>query len=460
MSKTKKRSANESEHPDRDEASVKIARDEKMQSEPADADDLGEYEDPWEDEHESDGEVVDGQENEENGDAMQVDEADEDTRREGKRPFILGVDEVPEGDTLEPDESTYIMRHDLGMDCSCLSFDILVDDLGENRQRLPTSAYVVTGSQARRPQDNKVSILKLSSLHRTQIHGRQLPPPSQPYYTGVWSETGKVHVYDVRPFIEHLNTPGYKLDRKTSQKASFTIDAHSTEGYAIDWNAPSPSSLSLLTGDNAGSIYLTTASNSGFRTFPNPFLSHQSSVEDIQWSPTEITVFASCSSDQSIRMWDIRSKARQSVAAIQTAHESDVNVISWNRSTSYLLVSGDDNGEIKIWDLRNVRQGNTSHVAHFNWHKGPITSIEWHPSDDSVFAASGDDNQITLWDLAVEADDESARQVGDVIPGHPPQLLFTHYQERVKELHWHPQIPGTIISTGIGGLSVFKTISV
>lgn len=79
----------------------------------------------------------------------------------------------------------------------------------------------------------------------------------------------------------------------------------------------------------------------------SPFRGHTDSVEDLQWSPTEPNVFASCSVDKSIRFWDTRQR-KSSALAIPNAHESDVNVISWNKIDSHLLVSGGDEGHIKV----------------------------------------------------------------------------------------------------------------
>ena len=104
-----------------------------------------------------------------------------------------------------------------------------------------------------------------------------------------------------------------------------------------------------------------------------------------------------------------------------------------------------------------------SPVASFSWHKAPITSIEWHPSEDSMFAASGADDQVTLWDLSVEQDDEEdgAPMQDETHDSVPPQLLFVHQgQKDIKEVHWHPQIPGAVISTALDGFNIFKTISV
>ena len=208
------------------------------------------------------------------------------------------------------------------------------------------------------------SVPHLGGVNRVRAQpmpaSQPLPPVSQPYYVASWSETGKVHIWDVRPLIEALEVPGYSAPQSRTHTPAFTINSHGrAEGFAMDWassGAANPSALRLLTGDIHSKIYLTTTTPSGFNALSSPFLSHTSSIEDLQWSPSEATVFASCSADQSVQIWDVRSKGRKSIAGIDRAHDSDVNVISWNRSTSYLLLSGGDEGGIKVWDLRNVKK--------------------------------------------------------------------------------------------------------
>ncbi|KAJ3571402.1 hypothetical protein NP233_g3781 [Leucocoprinus birnbaumii] len=478
-------------------------------------DEVGEFEDAWEDEIESDGEVVDAGAQGEDG--MEVDEvlpAIEESEEPQPEPeaFIPGHHVLGKDEILEPDDSVYIMRHAMNVNWPCLSFDVLRDNLGDERQRYPATAYIVGGTQADSAKHNELIVYKMSSLHKTQKDnaesdeedddddddaldedavlehksiphfggvnrtraqplpsGSLLPPVTQPYHVATWAETGKVHIWNVRPLIEALEVPGYVYNKAQVSTPVFTINSHGrTEGFAMDWASSGSNSLRLLTGDIHAKIYLTTSSPSGFNALSQAFQSHTSSVEDIQWSPSEPTVFASCSADQSIQVWDVRSRGRQSVAGILKAHDSDVNVISWNRTTSYLLVSGGDEGGIKTWDLRNVKKKGSGEpdptpVAHFNWHKQPITSIEWHPTEDSIFAASGADDQVTLWDLAVEQDTEESGMDDTAEGGQevPPQLLFVHQgQKDIKEVHWHPQIPGTVISTASDGFNIFKTISV
>jgi ribosome assembly protein RRB1 len=297
-----------------------------------------------------------------------------------------------------------------------------------------------------------------------------------PYPVAVWSELGSVSVYDVRPLFNALDKPG-AFDKANASKPLHTVE-HGIEGYAMDWagsaaGAGKASSLRLLTGDGRGIIKLTTSSNAGFNTHASPFTSHTSSVEDLQWSPKEPTVFASCSADRSIRIWDVRVKSHRSVISLANAHDQDVNVISWNRKTDYLLLSGGDEGALNVWDLRAFKPTPASGpapprptaVASFRWHTAPISSVEWHPTEDSVFAASGRDDQVTLWDLSVEQDDEedgaAPAPKGPNGEDVPSQLLFCHHgASEIKEVHWHPQIAGMLMSTSADGFHLFKTISV
>ena len=82
--------------------------------------------------------------------------------------FIPGVHKLGQDEVLEADDSVYVLRHPMGVDWPCLSFDILRDNLGDFRQRYPETVYLVTGTQADVAKNNEISVYKMSSLHKTQ----------------------------------------------------------------------------------------------------------------------------------------------------------------------------------------------------------------------------------------------------------------------------------------------------
>ena len=49
----------------------------------------------------------------------------------------------------------------------CLSFDVLQDNLGDNREEFPLTCYIVAGTQAERGKTNHVIVMKMGNLHRT-----------------------------------------------------------------------------------------------------------------------------------------------------------------------------------------------------------------------------------------------------------------------------------------------------
>lgn len=414
-----------------------------------------------------------------------------------QQTFIPGRNKLAQGESLSPDISAYEMLHTLSTTWPCLSFDFIRDSLGDNRKRYPATLYAVAGTQAesQKVQDNELIVMKLSGLSRTdrgreeeesdedsddeenadpiletksismssttnRIRAHQIPSsdPSKisRTLTATMTESAEVLIHDIRPQLAAFDIPGTIITPQQKEPLT-TLKMHRTEGYAVDWSPLVPEGK-LVTGDNDGKIFLTTCGDDGEWTTDNrPFAGHASSVEDIQWSPNERNVFASASSDGTVKVWDVRSKSHKPALSV-TVSTTDVNVISWSHQTAHLLATGAEDGQWAVWDLRqwkrtpnnNQSLATSKPVASFSFHKEQITSIEWHPTDDSTVAVAAGDNTLTLWDLGVELDDEESQNPGGV-KDIPPQLLFVHYMEQVKECHWHPQFPGCVMGTGGGG---------
>ncbi|CAH9093187.1 unnamed protein product [Cuscuta europaea] len=418
-----------------------------------------------------------------------------------------GVDQLDEGEQLQFDPSAYNTLRGFNIGWPCLSFDILHDSLGLVRTEFPHTVYSVAGTQAEKSSWNYIGIFKISNISGKR---RELVPKSKsednmesdssdssdseeededesanlvfqlrkvshegcvnriramtqnPHICASWSDSGHVQIWDLS---SHLNAMAgsqgdiiHGASEVSSQSPLVKYSGHKDEGYAIDWSPLDPGRL--VSGDCKNSIHLwEPTSGATWNIDQNPFIGHIASVEDLQWSPTEPSVFASCSVDKNIAIWDIR--VGKSPAASIKAHNADVNVISWNRLASCMLASGSDDGTFSIRDLRLLKEGDAV-VAHFEYHKSPITSIEWSPHEASTLAVTSSDNQLTIWDLSLERDEEEeaefkakTKEEVNAPADLPPQLLFVHQgQNDLKELHWHSQIPGMILSTAADGFNI------
>ena len=161
-----------------------------------------------------------------------------------------------------------------------------------------------------------------------------------------------------------------------------------------------------------------------------------------------------------ICVWDVRQRAKPALRTV--AADCDVNVMSWNRMAPAMLASGAEDGGFRIWDLRHFTAG--GFVASFTYHTASVTSVEWSLFDSSTLATAAADHQAAVWDLAVERDAEEeaaamAANAHNALPPAelPPQLMFVHQGQRdPKELHWHPQVPGLVVTTAADGFQVFK----
>eukprot|EP01025_Chloroclados_australasicus_P047039 TRINITY_DN5217_c0_g1_i4.p1 TRINITY_DN5217_c0_g1~~TRINITY_DN5217_c0_g1_i4.p1 ORF type:complete len:429 (-),score=48.18 TRINITY_DN5217_c0_g1_i4:383-1669(-) len=390
-----------------------------------------------------------------------------------------GVDEVQDDEELTYDPSVYTCFKSFMLEWPCLSFCIIKDGLGGPRSEYPHTFYMVAGTQAESADQNSILIAKISNLQKNKSVSQHQAE----------QEDEEDEEYEPQPMLEDedeedsddadesqdpaqfqvtkvQHNGGINRIRNMPQQPSIIVTWSDTgvvkvEGFAVDW---SPAKAGrLASGDNEGAISVSDSQDGANWGMSVQYDEHIGSVEDIQWSPSEENVFISGASDNTIRVWDVRQRGKAMVAA--NAHNSDVNVLSWNPLAHYMLVSGDDNGCIKVWDLRNFG-AQVEAVAQFNYHQHPITSVEWCPQESSTFVSTAADDQLIVWDLAVERDPEEEAELGpssnaNLFSQIPPQVLFVHTgQSHIKEAHWHPQIPGLIVSTSESGFNVLHPYNI
>lgn len=427
---------------------------------------------------------------------------------------------LQEDEELQYDPTAYDCMASLTLEWPSLSFDIMRDGLGDDRREFPHCLSFVAGTQAGSAKLNHLAVVRVTNLHKSKaakknednddeeeddvvmmseddnddeedeavdavLHVRKIAHtmgginrvramPQNGCIVASWSDTAQVQTWDVSSLYEELVQEGTddagqnnaKSSRMNSLRA-LQVHGHAMEGYALDWS-PCVAGR-LASGDCRAGIHVWEPVNGGKWTVGGAIKGHTASVEDIQWSPGEPTVFASASVDKTVRIWDTRDTSRGAMITF-TAHDTDVNVISWNRQTMYMLASGGDDGTMRVWDLRTMSQSQqetpSPPVANFSHHKGPVTSIEWCPYEASMLTTTSSDDTLAVWDLALERDPEEeaalAPDTNVATPEDlPPQLLFVHAgQKDMKEAHWHGQIPGMILSTASDGFNIFKPYNV
>ncbi len=129
--------------------------------------------------------------------------------------------------------------------------------------------------------------------------------PQQQGMVAVWADSGHVKVYDLTVQLAELaNEP---QPRPPSKNRPLQINprhshAHPVEGYALDWSPVVAGQLAAGDGKGRVHVWMPREGGAGW-VVSGVYAGHTASVEDIQWSPTEGTVFASGASDNTVRIW-------------------------------------------------------------------------------------------------------------------------------------------------------------
>jgi ribosome assembly protein RRB1 len=419
-----------------------------------------------------------------------------------------------EGETLDFDNDAYEMLHRSKVEWPCLSVDFLLKEnsqlsaikefyLPNDKRKMtsdkyPYDTYIIAGSQTNEKNgyfyfmrwynmrktkydddpekgeddeddDDDDKINPFMKYEKIKVNGNinRVKSMKNSSICALWNDSPSVDIIDCEELFKNIeykeeirveenanNNKNKKVKKDLKYKKIFKKSLpQKAEGFAVDWNNINPFVLAIGGYDKKVSIFKPKDENiSDIILYGDYLTGHSDSVEDIQWSPNEENVLASCGIDKSIRFWDIRENSKNPPKILKDAHNSDVNVISWNTIRNHLFASGGDDNTFKVWDLRYL---NEPPITEIKWHTGPINSMMWDPFDESQLAVCSEDNRLSIWDFSVEPDE---KKLFDNFNNEiPQQLVFLHQgQINVKDVKFHPLFKDMLISSAENGLNLFR----
>lgn len=107
---------------------------------------------------------VDEDMEESSSDSNEEDSIASDEVENNKSKIYLPGKSLEYGEELIVDKTAYRMLHHAQSGAPCLSFDIILDDLGNNREDYPLNIYLVAGTQAAKTHVNNLLVMKMKNL--------------------------------------------------------------------------------------------------------------------------------------------------------------------------------------------------------------------------------------------------------------------------------------------------------
>ena len=155
----------------------------------------------------------------------------------------------------------------------------------------------------------------------------------------------------------------------------------------FDWN--SMDVKSLLAGSTDGILTVWDVEN---RAVTSRLKAHHGDVLDCQWGAVDVV--ASCSSDSSIRLFDLRDQEHSTVL-YETPSKAPIVRIDWSRADPKYIALTTTGSQVFILDIRYPKNP----ALILNRHKGTCNAVRWSPHNMGYICTAGDDHQALIWDV-------------------------------------------------------------
>ncbi|KAL8803058.1 MAG: hypothetical protein Q9200_006368 [Gallowayella weberi] len=128
---------------------------------------------------------------------------------------------------------------------------------------------------------------------------------------------------------------------------------------------------------------------------------HSRQVHRVAFNPFQGALLLSGSQDSTIRLWDLRTLARDgSVLTCRSTHKypgnsEGIRDLRWSPTEGMEFAVGTDNGVVQRWDFQRPNVP----LLKINAHEKTCYSIDWHP-DGRHLASGGADKSVKVWDFS------------------------------------------------------------
>lgn len=276
-----------------------------------------------------------------------------------------------------------------------------------------------------------------------------------------WNHPGEVNKLRVNQFNKLFATQTnggdillFDLKDGDSKTHKSTLKFHSKEGFGLEWN-PNVSKKNLLLSSSEDCKIALWDINEKLHPEMKPtrtISSHENIVNDISWSRSIDSVFASVSDDSSYQIHDLRLTTGPIVHITDAHHDPDsennfnfpINTVEFSESVPTLFATGGSDNSIQIWDLRNP----SIPLRRLSGHTAPVVGLKFH---ENYLLSSSVDNRVLIWDLNRLDEGEPDKRKADYVD---PCLAFMHggHTGKICEVDWHPVLENLIVSCAEDGL--------
>uniref|UniRef100_A0A0L8FWQ2 RWD domain-containing protein n=1 Tax=Octopus bimaculoides TaxID=37653 RepID=A0A0L8FWQ2_OCTBM len=168
---------------------------------------------------------------------------------------------------------------------------------------------------------------------------------------------------------------------------------------------------------------------------------HSRVVSDLDWSPFDVNILASCSVDSYTFLWDIR-EPKKPTGSFQTV--AGASQVQWNKVTNNTFATTHE-GDVRIWD---PRKGNTA-VQYIAAHPSKIYGLDWSPFSEYNLATCSQDCTVKPFQIGLvtlvlpQLTREPYLYLWNISNLKQPVHTFVGHADVVLDFHWRNKAKGS-----------------